>query len=852
MRERIYLNNGWLFTEQFEESLIGIDETALDMAAAGAEPSLPELKKVRIPHTCKELPFHYFDESEYQMLCGYVRKLYIPADWSGKCLKLTFEGAAHDAVVYVNGQEAAAHHCGYTAFTADISQLAEYGAENIITVRLDTRESLNVPPFGFVIDYMTYGGLYRDVYLDVCEPIHLDDIFLHADGDMLTAEVTCAGTSTFRELLPELTLRQYMRRAKTSGTTARSTSIFEPRLGDAETHTAEDPGASLDSIAEAAGTATSEFRLMAEIPASNSILKWHAGNVRKWSPAHPWLYEIRTELVLRGEEVLDSRTIRFGFRDAEFRKDGFYLNGRKLKIRGLNRHQSYPYVGYAMPDSIQKRDADILKYELGLNAVRTSHYPQSQAFLDRCDEIGLLVFTEFPGWQHIGDADWKAQALENLKDMILQYRNHTSIILWGVRINESVDDEEFYARTNSLAHALDPTRATGGVRCYKKGIFQEDVFTYNDFSHAGSNPGVEPKRAVTADISKPYLVSEYNGHMYPTKMFDSEDHRLQHALRHANVLDEVNAQRDIAGSFGWCMADYNTHKDFGSGDRICYHGVLDMFRNPKLAASIYASQRGNAGVLEITSMMDIGEHPAGTLGRVYAITNADSVRLYKNNEFIAEFTPEGSEWKHLKHPPILIDDYIGDQLETKEHMPKKQADAVKSLLNEAAKTGLYDMPKTLYAKALTIATRYRMKISDAVALYGRYVGNWGGEQAVYRFDAVQDGRVVKSVTRAPMTQISLKAHADRTELTEGKSYDAAAIRIRLTDEKGNVLPFANEPILFETEGPVELIGPAVISTQGGCTGTYVKTTGKAGDALLRIRMQNGITEEIRFHVTIEK
>ena len=90
---------------------------------------------------------------------------------------------------------------------------------------------------------------------------------------------------------------------------------------------------------------------------------------------------------------------------------------------------------------MQKMDADILKYELGVNAVRTSHYPQSHYFLDRCDEIGLLVFTEIPGWQHIGDAQWKNQAVENVRDMIKQYRNHTSIIIWGVRINESQDDD---------------------------------------------------------------------------------------------------------------------------------------------------------------------------------------------------------------------------------------------------------------------------------------------------------------------------------------------------------------------------------------------------------------------------
>ena len=106
---------------------------------------------------------------------------------------------------------------------------------------------------------------------------------------------------------------------------------------------------------------------------------------------------------MQNGNILDENVTLFGFRTAVFLKDGFYLNGKKVKLRGLNRHQSYPYVGYAMPESMQKRDADILKNELGVNAVRTSHYPQSRHFVERCDELGLLVFTEIPGWQHLGD-----------------------------------------------------------------------------------------------------------------------------------------------------------------------------------------------------------------------------------------------------------------------------------------------------------------------------------------------------------------------------------------------------------------------------------------------------------------
>lgn len=153
------------------------------------------------------------------------------------------------------------------------------------------------------------------------------------------------------------------------------------------------------------------------------------------------------------------------------------------------------------------------------------------------------------------------------------------------------------------------------------------------------------KSAVTSDNSKPYLISEYNGHMYPTKSYDWEEHRVWHAMRHVNVLDAVAGEADIAGSFGWCMFDYNTHKDFGSGDRICYHGVMDMFRNPKLAAAVYTCQQEKEPVLEISSSMDIGEHPGCNRGTIWIFTNADSVRMYKNDRFLKEYTASDSPYK---------------------------------------------------------------------------------------------------------------------------------------------------------------------------------------------------------------
>lgn len=810
MKTRYYLNDYWKFLEEYSEEMIVQEYDDSHMA------------DVRIPHTCKELPYHYFDESEYQMVSGYRKKLIIPQEWSEKVLLLTFEGVAHDCEVFVNGKKAGEHHCGYTAFTIDISELVQYGEENLITVKVDSRESLNIPPFGNVIDYMTYGGIYRDVYLEVKERCYIEDVFFHADiASEKDALLHCHLQLSKRE--EDLKVSQ----------------IIKPYKTDCFSQWGREKEAK-------------SRKCIFELPYIASChLQRKIKDIILWDMDNPALYEITTQLI-KDDKVLDEKTVVFGFRKAEFKKDGFYLNDKKVRIRGLNRHQSYPYVGYAMPASMQRQDADILKQELGLNAVRTSHYPQSQDFIHRCNEVGLLVFTELPGWQHIGDEEWKNRAVENVKEMVLQYRNHPSIIMWGVRINESVDDDDFYKRTNKAAKKLDPYRPTGGVRRHKKSSLLEDVYTYNDFVHSGKNKGCEPKKNITSNLEMPYLVTEYNGHMYPTKAFDWEEHRTEHALRHARVLDAVAGEEDIAGSFGWCMADYNTHKDFGSGDRICYHGVLDMFRNPKMAADVYASQQEKVPVLSLSSSLDIGEHPASSRGMNWIFTNADSVRMYKNDRFIKEYKKEDSFCKNLKNGPILIDDFIGDSVEKEERFDAKTARELTKALNSFALYGMDNLPPKTMATAAKMMLFHGMDMPEMEMIYTKHVGNWGGSSTAYRFEALKDGEVVAAVVKEPMKKMRLAVKTDHTRLVENKSYDVAEIRIQMQDEHENLLNFCNEPLRLSVEGPITLIGDSLISLKGGMAGIYVKTMREAGNAALMIHSAQAGEVRIEFEVVMDK
>ena len=777
----IPLCSNWEFTSQWTE------------AFARGEGSF---ETVRLPHTVKELPLHYADSESYQMICGYRKHLDITPEMTGKRLFLQFDGAAHIATVYLNSAELITHRCGYTAFRVEITDFVNPGS-NLLCVKLDTRENPEVPPFGFVIDYLTYGGLYREAWMDVREQSLISDVYVTTPTtDAIHLEITAENTAGCAFLVEVLDDAGYI--------------LLNKRTCD-------------------------------------DVMDLPVPGARPWSPADPYRHTLVVQLEKDGA-VLDTRKVKFGFRTLAWDSENLYLNGEKCFLRGLNRHQCWPYVGYAVPEALQREDARILKEELGCVIVRTSHYPQSKHFIDECDRLGLMVFTEIPGWQHVGEGSWQDQAVENTREMVMQYRNHPSIVFWGVRVNESQDFDDFYRRTNEAARELDSSRPTTGVRFIEKSHLLEDVYAYNDFSHTGDNPGVKPKKSVTPDVKKGLLITEHNGHMFPTKSFDTWQKRQEHALRHARVQNDAAADGNHMGCIGWCMFDYNTHKDFGSGDRICYHGVMDAFRNPKLAAAVYASQQDAIPVLEVSSPMDIGDYPAGNIGQVSVFSNADEVRLYKNGLYVS--TLEKGDFPALPHSPLMLTDTIGDLLESQEGFEKSKAELLKKALNSAAKYGLAGMPKADLARMGYAMVRYKMNFKDGVALYGKYVGNWGGEATVWRFDAVKDGEVVASVTKCPSCKLHLEVKPSHTALTEGATYDMAAVRIRILDEYGNVAPYAQLPLRLTLTGAAELVGPDVVVAEGGMGGAYVKTIGRSGTATLTVAAGGVESAEIRFTVNI--
>ncbi len=704
MRTVQRFNDTWLFAA---------DDLPLDAPDSAFAP-------VTLPHTNTLLPHHNFDISEYTFISTYRKHFTLPEPLNGRRVYLDFDGAMTATTVTLNGHTFEEYRGGYTPFSFDITDHLHAGGLNVLQVRLDSTEREDIPPFGFVVDYLAFGGVYRDVWLRYVEPAHITHVFARpqdvlSDTPRLSVDVALVNQG---DTPAALTLA-----ARFENATVDQAVTLEPG---------------------AEQTVTLDFDTL-------------PGAVALWDLDSPTLYDLGLDLH-SSDTVIDRQSVRFGFREAQFREDGgFYLNGRRVDLRGLNRHQTYPYIGAAAPERLQRLDADIVKYELGCNLVRTSHYPQSPYFLDRCDEIGLLVFEEIPGWQHIGDEAWKALSLRDVRAMIERDRNHPAIIIWGVRINESWDDTAFYTATNALAHELDPTRQTGGVRFFLGSEFLEDVYTFNDFS----NTVVEPEHT-------PHLVCEFNGHMFPTKTWDQEERLVEHALRHARIQDKQMGMDNVAGAIGWCAFDYNTHVEFGSGDRICYHGVMDIFRLPKYAAAFYGSQADPAQrvVLQPATLWAKGDRSEGGFEPTWVFTNCDEIQVFVGDEELGRFGPDRETFPNLPHPPVKITGF-------KDFWGQKRH---------------YDL---------------------------RVVGYVDGEQ------------VAEHCIAADGLPHALELATD-TDTLAADGADMTRLIVRIVDRYGNRLPFTQSVITFEIDGPADLIGENPFALMGGQGALFVKARHESG------------------------
>ena len=624
------LNTNWLFGGQY---LAGSESSFYDDS---------NFAPVTVPHTVIPLSWKDWDFPAWERVWIYRRHFsgarLLDSHRPGNRILVDFDGVMVNAAVSINDQVVATHQGGYLPFSAELTGKVT-GGDNLLSVVVDSR-CLAVPPIGVrrgpaSVDFFQPGGIYRDVRLRVLPRVFLADLFARpADvlGTQPRVDIECTIDSAATERAEGTLVVQLFDGQEQMATQATTVKTGSP------------------------GTSTARLSLTG------------FGPVSLWSPDSPKLYTVQATLNFPGigSHVLSRR---IGFREASFRPDGFFLNGKRLQLFGLNRHQLYPYAGMAMGARAQRKDAEILRNEFNCNMVRCSHYPQSPAFLDACDELGLLVWEEAPGWHNVSSSPaWKDAVVRDVRDMVIRDRSRPSVIIWGTRLNETKDFAGLWAATRQAARELDSTRPSSGAMAHHEDTtWNEDVFAYNDYGTAGKTGNVELKRPFPG---LPYLVSEAVGveavkpqHFAWT---DPPSWLAHQAAMHGQAQSQARSNPGYAGLLAWAGFDYGSLLGPGPYD-IKWAGVADGFRVPKPGAAIYQSQ-GDPAVRPVIvpvffweaggAVPSPGPAPAQT---AMIASNCERLDVFIGGALVDSALPASGDprYRGLAHPPFLV------------HLPKR-------------------------------------------------------------------------------------------------------------------------------------------------------------------------------------
>ena len=537
---------------------------------------------VALPHTLKEVSLDLDkckDDNRqltFHRLVGYYRKtLMLPNKDPNRNYFLEFQGAMQTLELWVNGKHIGKYEVsGYDSFHYDVTDVLKAG-KNVIAIKVDNRVNDVTPPDGKSKskDFILFGGLYRDVFLVITGKIYVNFPWeAHDAGVRITFPKVSESASSVQIAT---TIKNSLRQTKSV--------LVETQIKDATGNVV----ATLKKKTSVAGgktaTVTQDFKNL---------------KLKLWSPDSPVLYTATSTVVADGK-VTDLVNTRFGVRSIKFTKDqGFFLNGKHVKLEGSNRHQTLPFIGNAVPNSLHRRDVEIIK-NCGMNWIRASHYPHDPDFLDACDELGVMVLEEGPTWMRGSNEAWMNNLYKAFTSMIRRDRNHPSIIVWNACINHSGLEK----RLGEICKEED-YRPTGA----------EMPRTPMDFRHG----------TVSGDGA---LTIEYTGHTYPRGrgllQVDENggvDGEWQVAKRHWEHVNASYLKKDNAGMAVWCMFDYNTfHNENEQG--MVWHGVCDLTRIPKHSYFWYTAELTKKPMAYIINYRK---------GKVCIFSNCDEIELFEN------------------------------------------------------------------------------------------------------------------------------------------------------------------------------------------------------------------------------
>ena len=751
---------GWLFGR----FVTGSDQRGFDDSA---------LETVTLPHTVAPLSWQDWDPSSWEQVWIYRKHFDAPVHTEGLRLFLDFQGTVTQSTVTLNGNVVTKFTGGYLPFSAEITGRLQ-PTDNVIAVILDSTFNLDVPPdrpapsISSSVDFWQPGGIYRDVRLRAVPPVFIDGVLAE----------------------PVNVLDVINRRVEVRVTVDAAVVPADPVAISVELRDPDNrKNAAIAAVtAPVTITATGQTTVTATLQSLPAVTLWDTGN--------PKLYDVVTTLSVGGEPLHDYR-VRIGFREASFTLDGFFLNGNRVKLLGLNRHQFFPYAGGAMPERVQAQDAYILRRELNCNVVRCSHYPQSEAFYDAADELGLMVWEEIPGWGYFGDAAWQEAAYQDVQAMIVRDQNHPCVIVWGAMPNEAGQHLTAYTRYNELAHSLDPSRPTGGDGSVTDASFVFDVFGHHDYSSVTGSDGVRAPalRPPVHPAGTPYLVCEAVGTLSGPAIYyrriDPQAVQQGQATAHARVHDISFSDDRYCGLFAWCGFDYPS----GSGNEyqgVKYPGVVDLFRVPKPGAAIYQAQvdPAVAPVIAPAFYWDFGPtSPVTSLPTAMICANLDSLEVYVGRKLLATVTPDTTDYGKLPYPPSFVD-----------------------------------------FSAVDGSTLPELRIDGYVA--GRRV-------ASRRFDA-------------DPSHDRLELIADDTVIDADGS-DGTRVALRAVDRHGNARPYVDGLVTLSVRGPAVLVGdnPLDFGATGGTGAVWIRSL-PGSPGVVRVRASHPVLGTAEVKLTIRE
>ncbi len=768
MRNHQFLNFGWKY----------LNDYAKDFTSEFFDDSY--FHSVDLPHSSPRLPLNYIDHAKLNIIGCYRKRFDLSREMKRGKLILHFDGAASYTEVYLNSRFICDHRGAYTPFSVDITdQCRDTG--NVLVVMSDGRADAEIPPFGGPASVPVPCGLHGEVWLESVGDPYVTDIFVR-------------------------------------------TRNLTPNAGDLDIDISLSKAHSGQIAIVLHDNGIIRKRHTASVDSDKLSARFSVDDIVHWTIDQPHIYTIRVSL--EGKDIYEQR---FGFREVEFHSDGFYLNGEHIKLRGLRRYNSFPYVGSAMPAEIHARDADILKHELGVNVVWAAGGAPSRHFLDRCDEIGLLVISEMQGWRHVGEDDWREVYLTNLAEMIRRDRNHPSIILWGVRVSEVEDGDELFEKANMISRSYDSTRQTVGARGIASETIPEDVFAYienigDSLDHLINTPAM-------THPDTPYIVAGHTGHLNPVKPSDHCCLHVDQALRHARVLDKMYADSSIAGAAGSSFADYISEGGLQNGDSVCYHGVTDMFRIPKPSAAFYASQQSIRPVLSVPYAMSSADVGCAGASPFFIFTNCDYVKVIRNSAPLCTLYPDKTSYPSLPHPPMVLRDLIGETLLFDNGVTEQNIERVREIIRD----GEYADEKPSFIRRQQMKSelkKFGLTPEDIKAIYKKLAKRNTCANDSWKFEGYIDDSLAVTVVREPFADIRLVLVPDRETLFPSRTYDATRVVIRLEDQNGNLLIHADNTVSISVAGDAELIGPTQFSLQGGTRAFWLRSRLTSGEAVI--------------------